>query len=341
MNQTYIIIDVLNLFFRVRHTAHVHATLDDKIGMSMHVMIASANKAVKLVNADHVVFALDGHSWRKAIYEPYKKTRAVARLKRTEKEIEEDELFFETLNDFIDYFKTKTNCTVIKQENAEADDVIYRWIKLHPNDKHVILSSDTDFVQLISESVSQYNGITKEWITYNGTFNDDNKVIIDKKTNLPKQIKDPKWLLFEKCIRGDKSDNIFSAYPGVRTKGTKNKVGLLEAFADMDNKGFNYNNLMLQRWVDHNEKEHKVLDDYTRNRTLIDLSQIPKDIVDAIDLEIVTTLINNEENASSKNQILFHFMKFCNRHNLVRLAEYPQDVVSWITKEYTGDLHVE
>ena len=25
-------------------------------------------------------------------------------------------------------------------------------------------------------------------------------------------------------MRGDPSDNIFSAYPGVRTKGTKNKI---------------------------------------------------------------------------------------------------------------------
>ena len=31
-----------------------------------------------------------------------------------------------------------------------------------------------------------------------------------------------RYLLFEKCIRGDTSDNVFSAYPGVRKKGTKN-----------------------------------------------------------------------------------------------------------------------
>ena len=43
---------------------------------------------------------------------------------------------------------------------------------------------------------------------------------------------DPEWLLFEKCMRGDTSDNVFSAYPGVRKKGTKNKVGLLKHIAD-------------------------------------------------------------------------------------------------------------
>ena len=39
-------------------------------------------------------------------------------------------------------------------------------------------------------------------------------------------------------MRGDTSDNVFSAYPGVRTKGTKNKVGLLEAYAERKSKGF-------------------------------------------------------------------------------------------------------
>ena len=39
-------------------------------------------------------------------------------------------------------------------------------------------------------------------------------------------------------MRGDPSDNIFSAYPGVRTKGTKNKIGLTEAFEDRNSKGY-------------------------------------------------------------------------------------------------------
>ena len=35
---------------------------------------------------------------------------------------------------------------------------------------------------------------------------------------------------------------------------------------------------MLQRWVDHNEVEHRVLDDYERNRILVDLTMQPDDI---------------------------------------------------------------
>ena len=72
----------------------------------------------------------------------------------------------------------------------------------------------------------------------------------------PKEIPNPEWLLFEKCMRGDASDNVFSAYPRIR----KNK--LLEAFEDRTNQGFAWNNMMLQRWVDHNNVEHRVKDDY-------------------------------------------------------------------------------
>ena len=103
-------------------------------------------------------------------------------------------------------------------------------------------------------------------------------IVKDKATGEPKAVPDPKWVLFEKCMRGDTSDNVFSAYPGVRTKGTKNKIGLQEAFADRDKKGYSWNNMMLQRWTDHEEVEHKVIDDYNRNVTLIDLTAQPNEV---------------------------------------------------------------
>jgi hypothetical protein len=101
----------------------------------------------------------------------------------------------------------------------------------------------------------------------------------------------------------------------VRKKGTKNKVGLLEAFADKDNKGYNWNNMMLQRWVDHEGAEHRVLDDYTRNVTLCDLTAQPEHIRQ----EINNTIISTE----SKNisQVGMRLMKFCARWDLQRIAD--------------------
>ena len=111
-------------------------------------------------------------------------------------------------------------------------------------------------------------------------------------------------------MRGDTSDNVFSAYPGVRKKGTRNKVGLLEAFADKNTKGYNWNNLMLQRWVDHNGKEHRVLDDYNRNVTLCDLTAQPNEVKDIINNTIGTVETKNI------TQVGMRLLKFCAKWDL-------------------------
>ena len=214
----YLLIDTANTFFRARHSAHRAADSWTKVGFALHVTLMSINKVARRFGADHVVFALEGRSWRKDYYEPYKKNRAVARGKMTEIEQEEDKLFWETYDSLTKYLTTKTNCSVIRHPEAEADDIIARWIALHPQDDHVIISSDSDYVQLIAPNVQQYNGITDELITLEGYFNAKDQPITDKKTKQPKTLEDPAWLLFEKCMRGDTSDNVFSAYPGVREK---------------------------------------------------------------------------------------------------------------------------
>ena len=162
-----------------------------------------------------------------------------------------------------------------------------------------------------------------------GYYNGKGKPVIDKKTGQPKEAPNPEWLLFEKCMRGDTSDNIFSAYPGVRTKGTKNKVGLLEAFDDRNKQGYSWNNLMLQRWTDHNGEEHRVLDDYERNRKLIDLREQPQHIKDVMDKNI-TEVVQQEK----VSQVGVHFMKFCGTYNLDRIGQQAQDHASYLTAGY-------
>jgi 5'-3' exonuclease len=137
---------------------------------------------------------------------------------------------------------------VLRHPQLEADDLIAGFILSHPEDQHIIISTDGDFAQLVAPNVKQYNGVMQVTTTHEGYFDEKGKRVIDKKTNLPKAIPEPQWLLFEKCMRGDTSDNIFSAYPGVREKGTKTSVGIREAYNDMEGKGFSWNNFMLQKW---------------------------------------------------------------------------------------------
>ena len=129
-------------------------------------------------------------------------------------------------------------------------------------------------------------------------------------------------------MRGDTSDNVFSAYPGVRKKGSKNKVGLLEAFGDKDRKGFNWNNLMLQRWVDHNEVEHRVLDDYQRNVQLIDLTEQPVEIKQFIDETI--DAIENKTNP----MVGAKFLKFCGKYDLQRICDNIESYAHFLQLGY-------
>ena len=312
---TYLIVDLSNLFFRGRHVAR--GDIDLKLGMSLNIVFGSIKKSWDDFNATHVVFCLEGRSWRKDFYPPYKANRAVAKAKMTPLEQEEDKLYWEALGQFIEFISEKTNCTVLQHSKLEADDLIAGFIQLHPAANHVILSTDTDFYQLLAPNVKQYNGISEETHTINGILDKKGKFVIDLKTNLPKTIPDPEWILFEKCIRGDSTDNVFSAYPGVRVKGSKNKTGLLEAFTDKTSKGYAWNNLMLHRWVDHNNVEHRVLDDFERNRILIDLSAQPPEVRQFIN-ETITTATSTPKEVS---QVGIRLLKFCNSFDMKRIVD--------------------
>jgi 5'-3' exonuclease len=325
---TYILVDTANTFFRARHV--INGDADIKLGMAFHITLNSIKKAWQDFGGTHVVFCLEGRSWRKDYYKPYKAQRAASRAAHTEREAEEEKVFWEAFDTFKEFVTEKTNCTVLQHSRLEADDLIAGWIQTHPNDKHVIISTDTDFVQLIAPNVKQYNGVMETTITHEGIFDAKGKRVIDKKTKEPKAIPDPQWLLFEKCMRGDTSDNVFSAYPGVREKGTKNKVGLREAYGDRDSKGYSWNNLMLQRWSDHNGEEHRVLDDYERNRILIDLSAQPAEIKTII-TETIATATGANKNIS---QVGIRLIKFCNLYDLKKISDQAQAYAEPLNARY-------
>lgn len=319
---TYILVDTANTFFRARHV--IKGDADIKLGMAFHITLNSIKKAWQDFEGSHVVFCLEGRSWRKDYYEPYKRNRSDARAALTPKEQEEDQLFWESFDMFKDFISEKTNCTVLQHPQLEADDLIAGWIQSHPDSKHVIISTDSDFVQLIAPNVSQYNGVMEHHITHEGIFDKKGKLVIDNKTKEPKAVPDPQWLLFEKCMRGDSSDNVFSAYPKVR----KNK--LEEAFRDRQHKGFAWNNLMLQRWVDHNGEEHRVLEDYERNRQLIDLTQQPDDIK----AKIFSTIKENIDKEKNISQVGIRLLKFCQLYDLKKISEQAQQYAEPLNARY-------
>jgi hypothetical protein len=190
----------------------------------------------------------------------------------------------------------------------------------------MIVSTDSDFYQLMADNVQQYNGTTDQLVSLEGFV--DAKTgnrVIDKKTGNEKELPDPEYILFEKCVRGDATDNVFSAYPGARVKGTKNKTGIKEAYEDRNSTGFNYNNFMLQRWVDHNGDEQRVRDCFERNRILIDLTAQPDEIK-----ELIRERISQQKQTEQIRNVGIHFMKFCAKWNLQRMSENPNNYASML-----------
>ncbi len=322
----YLLVDSLNMFMRAKHVGGKGQDIDTKIGMAMHIMFNSLAKCHREFDADHIVLCLEGRSWRKDFYEPYKKNRKVTMDQRSPREVEDDELYFEAYDDMVKFFADKTNCSVIRCEQAEADDMIALWIQDHPDDEHMIVSTDSDFYQLMADNVTQYNGTTDQLVSLEGFV--DAKTgnrVIDKKTGNEKELPDPEYILFEKCVRGDPTDNVFSAYPGARVKGTKNKTGIKEAYDDRNSTGFNYNNFMLQRWVDHNGDEQRVRDCFERNRILIDLTAQPDEIK-----ELIRERISQQKKTEQIRNVGIHFMKFCAKWNLQRMSENPNNYASML-----------
>ena len=315
---THILVDTANTFFRARHV--IRGDTSEKIGMAIHITMNSIKKAWSDFNGSHVVFCLEGRSWRKDHYAPYKRNRKETIEAMSPLEQEENKVFWECYDDFVQFVKEKTNATVLQNTRAEADDLIARWIDKHTDDTHVILSTDKDLNQLVNKKVKQYNGIAEQTITHEGWFDKKGNPVIDKKTKEAKGAPNKEWMLFEKAMRGDPSDNIFSAFPGVRTKGTKNKIGLKEAFEDRASKGYTWNNLMLSKWIDKDGKEHRVLDDFERNKLLVDLHAQPEAIIEELDQTI------QQAKAENKNisQVGIRFMKFCGKYDLQRISEQAQ-----------------
>ena len=315
---THILVDTANTFFRARHV--FRGDTSEKIGMAIHITLNSIKKAWNDFDGSHLIFCLEGRSWRKDYYPPYKRNRKETVDAMSPTEQEENKVFWECYDDFCDFIKTKTNVTVLQNSQVEADDLIARWIDRNPDKKCVIISTDKDLNQLVNQNVSQYNGITEETMKIDGVFDKKGNPIIDKKTKQPKKLDEKEWMLFQKAMRGDPSDNIFSAYPGVRTKGTKNKIGLTEAFADREAKGYTWNNLMLSKWVDADGKEHRVLDDYTRNMQLGDLHAQPENIIQELDQTIDQARADNKQ----ISQVGVRFMKFCAKYDLQKITEQAQ-----------------
>ena len=280
----YALVDTANTFFRARYVASRNADAWQKLGMALHLSLASVNQVVRKHGIDHVVFCLEGRSWRKDFYKPYKANRAVDETAMTDAEIEENKMFWETYELFTTFLREKTNCSVIRHPAAEADDIIaVLAMRQSAQEKVMILSSDKDFAQLQKFSnVEQFSPILKKFI----------------KEPLPAM------QLKQMIVRGDKGDGIpnIMSPDNVFTEGGRQKP-ITEA--------------KIIVWLNQEPKEfcnEDMLRNYKRNELLIDLTQIPE--------SLQQTIVTTYENTTAKSkQVFMNYMIANKLKNLIEVLD--------------------
>jgi 5'-3' exonuclease len=349
---TYILVDYSNLVHRCKH---VTATdVETKTGMALHIVLNSLRQLWKRFEADHIVFCLEGRGWRSAFNAGYKKHRRDLEALRTPKEVEDDRFYFTGMQEFANFLRNRTNVTTLQNELAEADDFIAHWIRLHPDDSHIILSGDTDFYQLLRPNVKMYDGVKSWLISTTEVLNENNKPAKIKRTVKSKdkhsgrhsshteeiEVKPPvpEYELFKKIVRGDATDNIMGAFPGVREMGTAKRPGIIQAYNDRINKGYDWNQFMLTEWhklvgVDEDGapvmKRVRVIDEFRANEQLIDLSKQPEEIKD-----ILSQAINQATQKPVSQVVGVRFIQFTQRMGLTTIGNNPNDYAKMLASPY-------
>ena len=348
----FCIVDVSNLVHRAKHSVSRRdmsrnpydpfgdLPQDDpddlRVGLILTVVFSGLLNTFQKFDSDHCVAAFDSRSWRRDFMPEYKANRR-DRVK-TPQDVHDHELITRTIDELRDFLKEYTNVTVLEAPGAEADDFIGRWVQLHddPAFSHVIMSADGDFKQLVRDEVDLYNPMTHVLYTMDGVFHQDGKKVkstdrtvdrygqvwkvkLDKKTKVPMEF-DPEWELFEKCIRGDVSDNIRSAWPRVST------VRMKKAFYGSTE---DWNNFINSTWGTDGEKK-SVRELYDRNKTLIDLSLQPEKIISVIDDQI-----ESELDKELNRMVGSYFAKFCSKYSLSKLSQRADHFTNLLSLQYS------
>lgn len=296
-----LIIDASNILYRT-FFAHIKESLDVNIGMCHHIALSTVNKYYNHTKADDVIMAFDDYSWRKewtkdlSTCVTYKKYKGTRRKDMSPTDRQKMEKFDEHIQEFIDLFRERTRVVVLHRKYLEADDLIAGYIQAHPEDEHILISSDKDFMQLLVRN---------------------NLKIIDPMTDKPRTLEeyndDPDYFMFEKCLRGDNGDNVMSSYPRIRETKIK------EAYRDpllrtniMQNK---FKVLVNNDDGVPEEREFITQEVYDENVLLMDLTAQPDFIRDLIDKELAYA----EENRGKFNYL--EFLRFCGKYELVNIRD--------------------
>jgi hypothetical protein len=285
MNQVMI----SNLMVQVKNTKDINENIVRSI--TLYSLRSYKNKFSEY---GEMILCYDSKNyWRKKYFPHYKSTR--------KRDREKSDLnwtsIFELLNKIRDEISENLPYRILNVDGSEADDSIAVMCHeqalinirlqrdMQPTKKTIILSGDKDFIQLQKYSfVTQFNPVTKKYVTG----------------------MDPKKFTIEHIIKGDRSDSIPNIFSDDDTfVAKKRQRPISKKFLD---------NLLSKDIETSLTKEQ--LNNYVRNRTLIDLDYIPE--------EVKSSILDAYYNAkmSSRSKILNYLIQNNLQEHIMHLQEF-------------------
>lgn len=269
-------------YSNITYDVDIYNEYDDKVKYILGTCLNSILKIKKKFGKEfgEIVLACDSkNSWRKQVFPYYKANRKEARASIGD--IDWD-VVFESVDVVKSVIKESFPFVTLEVDGAEGDDVIASLVinadKVDSKEsrgliqdevvvnKQLIVSRDEDFFQLHRYNyVSQYSTIKEEFITPDIS---------------------PEAYLQEHILKGDRGDGVPSVLSDDDVFVTKTRQKPLtvkrkeELLSDMDA-------------LESNPK-------YIRNKTMIDLRYIPKNISD----EIINSYMSYDRNRASSSNIL-------------------------------------
>ena len=223
------------------------------------------NKKFRKEYGDMVIACDSGNVWRRQTFPNYK----AGRKENREKSEHDWTMIFDILSKVKDEIKTFLPYKVIEVESVEADDIIAVLCR-RTNEKVLILSGDKDFIQLHNDRIKQYNPVLNKFVG---------------------QGENPSLYIREHILKGDRSDGIPNVLSddNVFIEGRRQRP---------------LSKKKIEAWCNEivptfNEEEQK---NYDRNKTLIDLSCVPKELEDKINREFDTFEV------ATRDKILGYFI---------------------------------
>ena len=256
--------------------------------MIRHMILNSIRMYNKRYREEYgqMVICADGmNTWRKDYFPYYKAKR---RKNRDSSDQDWNEIF-RILHLVRDEIKENLPYKVVHMEGVEADDIIASLIlqsqEFGMNEPMMIVSSDKDFIQLQKfNNVKQFSPIQKKMVK------DDN----------------PRTYLFNHIMKGDSGDgipNVLSdddTFVSDKTQSPLRKTRIAEWLENSDNL--------------RNVMEEKIYRNYQRNKKLIDLTEVPESIQEAI-----INNYNDQKVAMTMRVLNYLIKKRCNQ--LIEVVE--------------------